>query len=223
MARPLGDELDQLRLTGGGCAEPDEQSRIQQLQAGSEEAFYWLVDAYAPLVYRLAYRLLNNPADASDIVQEVFLKVFRSVKHFEGHCSLKTWIYHIAVNTVWNQNRWWRRHRGQEQALEVPDGDFGVEEIDLADDSQNPLRAVLTIESQELVWKALLRLNESQRLILVLREMEDLSYDEVAAILNLTSGTVKSRLARARLSLKQELETLMAPAARPAPAWHLAE
>src|SRR6185436_18453459 len=213
MARPLGDELDQLRLTGGGCAEPDEQSRIQQLQAGSEEAFYWLVDAYAPLVYRLAYRLLNNPTDSSDIAQEVFLKVFRSVNHFEGHCSLKTWIYHIAVNTVWNQNRWWRRHRGQEQAMEMADGDFGVEEIELVDESQNPLRAVLTIESQELVWKALLRLNESQRLILVLREMEDLSYDEVAAIMNLTSGTVKSRLARARLSLKQELETLMAPVA----------
>ena len=223
MARPLGDELSQLRLTGGGCAEPDEQSRIQQLQAGSEETFNWLIDAYAPLVYRLAYRLLNHPADASDIVQEVFLKVFRGVRTFEGHCSLKTWIYHIAVNTVWNQNRWWRRHRGQERSLEIPDGDFGVEELDLADDSQNPLQDALTLEAQELVWKALLRLNESQRWILVLREMEELSYEEVAAILNLTTGTVKSRLSRARMALKRELEGILEPAARPVAVWHLAE
>ena len=223
MARPLGDELSQLRLSGGGSAEPDEQSRIQQLQAGSEEAFGWLIDAYAPLVYRLAYRLLNHPADASDVVQEVFLKVFRAVKTFEGHCSLKTWIYHIAVNTVWNQNRWWRRHRGQERAMEIPDGDFGVEEIDVADESQNPLQDAVTLEAQEMVWKALLRLNAAQRVILVLREMEDLSYDEVAAILYLTPGTVKSRLARARMALKRELEGMMAPAPRPAPVWHLAE
>ena len=182
-----------------------------------------MIDAYAPLVYRLAYRLLNHPADASDIVQEVFLKVFRGVRTFEGHCSLKTWIYHIAVNTVWNQNRWWRRHRGQERSLEIPDGDFGVEELDLADDSQNPLQDALTLEAQELVWKALLRLNESQRWILVLREMEELSYEEVAAILNLTAGTVKSRLARARMALKRELEGILEPVPRPAPAWHLAE
>ncbi|MBI3934555.1 MAG: sigma-70 family RNA polymerase sigma factor [Acidobacteria bacterium] len=223
MARPLGDELSQLRLTGGGCAEPDEQSRIQQLQAGSEEAFNWLVATYASTVYRLAYRLLNNPADSSDIVQEVFLRVFRGVRHFEGHCALRTWIYHIAVNTVWNQNRWWRRHREQERPLQIPDGDFGTEKLDVVDESQNPLQDTLTLEAQQLVWKALLRLNESQRLILVLREMEDLSYDEVAAILNLTAGTVKSRLARARLALKRELEPMLAPAPRPAPVWHLAE
>ena len=222
MARPLGDELSQLRLTGGGCAEPDDQSRIQQLQAGSEEAFDWLIAAYAPLVYRLAYRLLNYPADASDIVQEVFLKVFRSVRSFEGHCSLKTWIYHIAVNTVWNQNRWWR-HRGKERSLEIPDGDFGVEQLDVVDDSQDPLQDVLTQEAQDLVWRALLRLSEGQRVILVLREMEELSYEEMAAILNLTAGTVKSRLARARMALKRELEGILEPAPRPAPVWHLAE
>jgi RNA polymerase sigma-70 factor, ECF subfamily len=223
MARPLGDELSQLRLTGGGCAEPDERSRIEQLQAGAEDAFSWLVDTYAPSVYQLAYRLLNNPADSSDLVQEVFLKVFRSVGHFEGHCALRTWIYHITVNTVWNENRWWRRHRGQERTLEVPDGDFGMDELEIADESQNPLRDALSLEAQELVQRALLQLNESQRLILVLREMEDLSYEEVASIMSLTVGTVKSRLARARLALKRELEAMLAPALGAAPAWYLAK
>jgi len=107
--------------------------------------------------------------------------------------------------------------------MEIPDGDFGVEEIDVADESQNPLQDAVTLETQEMVWKALLRLNAAQRVILVLREMEDLSYDEVAAILYLTPGTVKSRLARARMALKRELEGMMAPAPRPAPVWHLAE
>jgi RNA polymerase sigma-70 factor (ECF subfamily) len=221
MARPLGDELSQLRLTG--CAEPDEQSRIQELQAGSEEAFDWLVSTYAPLVYRLAYRLLNQPADAGDVAQDVFLKVFRGVGTFEGHCSLKTWVYHITVNTVWNQNRWWRRHREQERPLEIHDDDFGTAPMDVIDESPSPLQDVLTLEAQELVRKALGRLSQSQRLILVLREMEELNYDEVAAILEVTEGTVKSRLARARLALKRELEGIMEPALGTAPAWHMAK
>ncbi|HWP84742.1 MAG TPA: sigma-70 family RNA polymerase sigma factor [Terriglobia bacterium] len=223
MARPLGEELSPLRLSGGGFAEPDEQSRIRELQAGSEDAFDWLVDHYAPLVYRLSCRLLNNPADSSDVVQEVFLKVFRSVKSFEGHCSLKSWIYHIAVNTIWNQNRWWRRHRQQERCLEAAENGCETQEHEWSDESQNPFRDALSMETHDLVWKALLRLGESQRMILVLREMEDLSYEEVASILGVTPGTVKSRLARARSALKRELERLLEPVARPAAVWHWAD
>jgi RNA polymerase sigma-70 factor (ECF subfamily) len=223
MARPLGDEMNQLRLTPGTDGEPDETARLHELQAGSEEAFNWLVATFAPPVYRLSCRLLNDPADASDVVQEVFLRVFRSIGHFQGHCSLKTWIYHIAVNTVWNQNRWWHRHREQERALEVRDDDAGFEEMPVVDETQNPLASALTLESQEMVWKALLRVNETHRMILVLREMEDLSYDEVAEVLGLTAGTVKSRLARARLALKRELEAMLEPVPRTEPVWHPAK
>jgi RNA polymerase sigma-70 factor, ECF subfamily len=223
MARPLGDELSQLRLTPGADGEPDETARLHELQAGSEEAFNWLVAAFAAPVYRLSYRLLNDPADAADIVQEVFLRIFRGIGSFHGHCSLKTWIYHIAVNTVWNQNRWWHRHREHERALEVGDDEAGYEELPVADEGQDPLATALSAEAQEIVWKALLRLNETHRMILVLREMEDLSYEEVAEILRLTPGTVKSRLARARLALRREVETLMEPVPRTAPVWHLAE
>ena len=223
MARPLGENVNQLRLSAGAPGAPDEKSRVLELQAGSEEAFDWLVSAFAPPVYRLACRLLNNPADASDVVQEVFLKVFRSISHFEGHCALKTWIYHIAVNTVWNQNRWWRRHRERASALQDSAGETGVEELLQADEAASPLAAALTLEAQEMVWKALARLNESHRMILVLREMEDLSYEEVGEILNLSAGTVKSRLARARAALKQELEAMLEPAVRPAPVWHAAK
>jgi RNA polymerase sigma-70 factor (ECF subfamily) len=85
------------------------------------------------------------------------------------------------------------------------------------------LQDALTLEAQEIVWKALQRLNEPQRVILVLREMEELSYEEVAGILDLSAGTVKSRLARARAALKRELEGILEPVARPTPVWHLAE
>jgi RNA polymerase sigma-70 factor (ECF subfamily) len=136
---------------------------------------------------------------------------------------LKTWIYHIAVNTVWNQNRWWHRHREQERALEVRYDDAGFEEMRVVDEAPNPLASALTLESQEMVWKALLRLSETHRMILVLREIEDLSYDEVAEILGLTAGTVKSRLARARLALKRELEAMLEPAPRTEPVWHPAK
>ena len=223
MARPLGDELNQLRLTPGADGGPDETARLHELQAGSEDAFNWLMATYAPPVYRLSYRLLNDPADASDIVQEVFLRIFRGIGSFHGHCSLKTWIYHIAVNTVWNQNRWWHRHREQERTLEIGDEEAGYEELPVADDAQDPLATALSAEAQEMVWKALLRLSATHRMILVLREMEDLSYDEVAEILSLTPGTVKSRLARARLALRREVEALMEPVPRAAPVWHLAE
>ena len=200
--------------------EEEERFQIAQLQAGSEEAFDRLVTKFAPSLYRLAYRLLNDPADAADVVQEVFLKVFRSIGQFEGNGSLKGWLYRITVNTAANQNRWWRRHREQERSLDAPETEGGNLKEFLADDRvQTPFQSLLSRENQELVQNALERLTESSRTILVLREMEDLSYEEVADILHISLGTVKSRLARARQALKEELETIMEPAPASVPAW----
>jgi RNA polymerase sigma-70 factor (ECF subfamily) len=220
MARPV---IHELRLGPMSAAEAEERRRVLQLQEGSEEAFQQLIADYSPTVYRLAYRLLNDPADASDVAQEVFLKVFRCIGQFHCDCSLKTWIYHITVNTVWNQNRWWRRHRGPECALEGDQGETAVEARALTTEDASPLQAVLSHEMQEIVQKALLRLDESQRLVLVLREMEDLSYEEVADVLQVSLGTVKSRLARARQALKRELKQMVEPAAGTVPAWNTAE
>lgn len=204
-------------------SEEEERCRIAQLQAGSEEAFDRLIAEYAPPLYRLACRLLNDPADADDVVQEVFLKVFRSIAQFQGNCPLKAWLYRITVNTVANQNRWWRRHREQERSLDAPE--TGGSPLDfLADDhARNPFQFLLSREAQELVQSALLRLSESSRAILVLREMEDLSYEEVSEILHISLGTVKSRLARARQSLKGELETMLEPAPGGVPVWNPAD
>ncbi|MBI4459689.1 MAG: sigma-70 family RNA polymerase sigma factor [Acidobacteria bacterium] len=201
-------------------SETEETFRITQLQAGSEEAFDRLVAEFAPSLYRLACRLLNDPADAADVVQEVFLKVFRSIGQFQGTCSLKGWLYRITVNTVANQNRWWRRHREPERSLDASETEGGDLKDFLADENMpTPFQSLVSRETQELVQTALARLTESSRTILVLREMEGLSYEEVAEILHLSLGTVKSRLARARQSLKEELEAMLEPAPGSVPAW----
>ena len=204
-------------------SDAEERTFIAELQVGSEEAFNRLIALYATSVYRVAYRLLNDPADASDTAQEVFLRVFRGIGRFQNNCSLKTWIYRITVNAVSNQNRWWHRHRGHEVSLDLPEDSPMPVSVRNSDRSWDPFESLLSQETQELVQKALLRLPESARAVLVLREMEGLSYDEVAEILHVSLGTVKSRLARARLALKTELETLLAPAPAPAPVWSPAD
>ena len=209
--------------TAGLQQDDDERARIQALRAGSEEAFNWLIAKYSPAVYRLAHRILNDPADAADAVQDVFLKVFRSIGDFHQESSLKTWIYRIALNTAANQNRWWRRHKEQEFSLDADEGGEGEPGFTPADHGRNPFESLLSRETQELVQKALDRLPACSRTVLVLREMEDLSYEEIAEILHVSLGTVKSRLARARLALKCELESMMDQAPASVPVWTPAE
>ncbi len=194
----------------------EERAWIRELQAGSEEAFDWLIA-------RLASRILNDPADSADVAQEVFIKVFRSIEKFQGNCSLKTWMYRITVHTAVNQNRWWYRHREREFSLDA--GRNGERELKGFSPAsrQSPFESLLSRETQEMVWKALQRLPESSRTVLVLREIEGLAYEEVAEILHVSLGTVKSRLARARQSLKLELESLMQPAPVRMPVWNPAE
>jgi len=197
----------------------EERQRVRALQSGSEEAFNELIAEYTPLVYRLSYRLLRDPADAPDALQEVFLKVFRNIEQFQGECSLKTWLYRIAVNTISNQNRWWRRHRGPELPLDSEECISSEDGLLATDNRDNPFETLLCRETQEIVRRAMGRLAAPYRTVLVLKEMEGLDYEEMAAVLHLPMGTVKSRLARARRSLKQELEWMMEPALRGVPQW----
>ena len=201
----------------------EERARIRELQAGSEQAFDWLIAQYGQQVFRLASRILNDQADSADVAQEVFIKIFRSIGKFQGHCSLKTWMYRITVHTAVNQNRWWYRHREREFSLDA--GRNGERELKylLPASVQSPFESLMSRETQAMVWKALQRLPEAPRTVLVLREMEGLAYEEVAEILQISLGTVKSRLARARQSLKLELESLMQPAPARIPVWNPVE
>ena len=186
----------------------EEAARIAALRAGSPADFDWLVESYSPMMYRLAARLVRAHGDASDVVQEAFLKVYRSIGKFNGECTLKTWLYRITLNTASNQNRWWRRHRGQERQMDPEAGaEFNYPEF--ASDRPSALDELLTQETQSLVQRGLARLDQAHRTILILREMEELSYDEVGDILDLAPGTVKSRIARARAALRQEIVAML--------------
>ena len=190
---------------------------VRALQDGSEIAYEILLSRFQQPVYNLALRLLNDTSDASDVVQEVFLKVFRNVRHFRGQSSLKTWIYRITVNEAHNQRRWFFRHRQREVGLEEEAGEARNIVDVLPDDGQSPFDYVFDHEKQRMIEAALARINPTFREAVVLRDIADLSYDEIAVVLRLSLGTVKSRILRGREALRQQLAGRLEP--QPALQW----
>jgi RNA polymerase sigma-70 factor (ECF subfamily) len=174
-----------------------------------------LVAQFQQPVYNLVYRILNDPADSADTTQDVFLKVFRGIKRFHGESSLKTWIYRIAVHEASNHRRWWFRHKSRETSIEA----FGEPQENgasplglrdaLADPGQSPLDGAIHGELRELVEAEIRQVPEPYRTTLVLRDVEDLSYEEVAEVLQISLGTVKSRLMRGREFLRKRMEPLV--------------
>jgi RNA polymerase sigma-70 factor, ECF subfamily len=190
---------------------------VRALQDGSEGAYETLLARFQQPVYNLALRLLNDTSDAADVVQEVFLKVFRNVSHFRGQSSLKTWIYRITVNEAHNQRRWFFRHRQREIGLEEEQGEpHRMVEV-LVDGGQSPFDYVFDREKQSLIEEALVKINPTFREVVVLRDIVDLSYEEIAEVLQLSLGTVKSRILRGRDALRQELAGRLEP--QPAFQW----
>jgi RNA polymerase sigma-70 factor, ECF subfamily len=195
----------------------DDLRLVRALQHGSEGAYETLLSRFQQPVYNLALRLLSDPSDAADVVQEVFLKVFRNVGHFRGQSSLKTWIYRITVNEAHNQRRWFFRHRQREVGLEEePEEARSIAQV-LPDGSPSPFDYVFDRERQSLIEDALSKINPTFREVVVLRDIADLSYDEIAEVLQLSLGTVKSRILRGRESLRQELANRLEP--QPALHW----
>lgn len=188
----------------------EEASIIAELKSGSEEAYAWLIAHYHQPVYGLVYRILNDPADAADTTQEVFLKVFRGIKRFHGEASLKTWIYRIAIHEASNQRRWWFRHKRRETTMEAELGDnegqsFALKDT-LIDEHDSPFDSAAHEEVRRKVEAELSKVQEPYRTAVVLRDIEGMSYEEIAEILQVSLGTVKSRLMRGRVALKQRLE-----------------
>jgi RNA polymerase sigma-70 factor (ECF subfamily) len=187
----------------------EESAIVADLKAGSETAYAWLIGEFQRPVYGLVYRMVSDPSDAADTTQEVFLKVFRGIKHFHGESSLKTWIYRIALHEAANRKRWWFRHKAQETSIEPneAEGCSSDEEIRgaLTDRHESPFDNAATHELQQRVDAELRRVPEPYRTTLVLRDLEEMSYEEIAEILQISLGTVKSRLTRGRQALKQRL------------------
>ena len=192
---------------------------LQGLRTGEESAYETLIQRFEQPIFNIVSRLLDDPADAADVVQEVFLKVFRNVVAFRGESSIKTWIYRIAVNEARNQRRWFSRHRRQEVNLEAEEqsdlylGGYqrGYQNW-LPDPGRSPFDLTLDRETQALIETALAEVNPKFRAALVLREIEGLSYEEIGDILEISLGTVKSRILRGRDALKKHLAGRLEPA-----------
>ena len=190
----------------------EEATLVAELKAGSEQAFAQLIAQFHQPIYSLIVRSLQNPADASDVTQEVFIKVFRNIRGFHGEASLRTWLYRIAVHEASNQRRWWTRHRRQEITIDSPvtsDHDGDSEPLSLAatlaDCGSSPFDRAAQRQVRERVEAALREVPEVFRTVVVLREIEGFTYEEIAEILQTNLGTVKSRLTRGRAALRSLL------------------
>ena len=189
-----------------------EAALVSELKAGSEAAFALLIAQYHQPLYSVISRSLQDPSDAADITQEGFLKVFRGSGGFHGDASLKTWLYRIALHEASNRRRWWSRHKQQELTIDSPiaESEDGGESLclsdTLADSGYSPFEQAAQQETKLRVEAALQKLPENFRTVVVLREMEGFAYDEIAEILNINIGTVKSRLMRGRAALKNHLQ-----------------
>jgi RNA polymerase sigma-70 factor (ECF subfamily) len=185
-------------------ATSEEALFVRELQAGSEEAFTALLKAYQNPVFNLVAHIVENDSDAADVLQDVFLKVFRGIHHFHGDSSLKTWIYRIAVHEASNHRRSWiRRHRREPFSLEERTTQPAVSRAE--DRSETPYQAFEQLERQTLVKRALASLAQPYRTVVVLREIEGLSYEEIANVVGVAEGTVKSRLMRGRELLRHKI------------------
>ncbi|WP_350449069.1 sigma-70 family RNA polymerase sigma factor [Paracidobacterium acidisoli] len=197
---------------------PEESAIIAQLKAGSEEAFAWLIARYHQSIYSLICRTIPNPVDAADITQEVFVKVFRGISGFHGEASLRTWIYRIALHEASNQKRFWSRHRRQEVTIEAETGESTSDGCalcirdTLVDEHESPFDLAAHAEIAARVEAELRLVPEPFRTVVVLRDIEGFAYEEVAEILKVNLGTVKSRLMRGRAHLKNRLEPFVAAA-----------
>ena len=195
-------------LAGAIGVRAQESTIVAELKAGSEDAYVWLIGEFHQPIYSLVYRIVNDPADAADTTQEVFLKVFRGMKHFQGGSTLKTWIYRIAVHEASNRRRWWFRHKARETSME-PNPDVsgmnnGLEDT-FVDGRESPFDNVVHQEVRARVEQELCKVPEPYRTTLILRDLEEMSYEEIAEVMEISLGTVKSRLTRGREALKQRL------------------
>ncbi|MBI3650975.1 MAG: sigma-70 family RNA polymerase sigma factor [Acidobacteria bacterium] len=184
---------------------------LARLQAHDLAAFDELVAHFERPVFSICYRLLNDAEDARDAAQETFLKIYRGLAHFRGESGLKTWIYRIAINQAMNQQRWWKRRRREETLsldLKRHDSELTLGHT-LEGTGASPETLAIDNERERRLLHALAEIKTEYRVALMLREIEELSYDEIAATLEISIGTVKSRIARGREELRRRMKAVL--------------
>jgi RNA polymerase sigma-70 factor (ECF subfamily) len=186
----------------------DEQF-LERLRRGDAAAYERLVAEHSGDVYALLFRLTNDSEEARDLTQETFLRAFQSIDRFRGDASLKTWIYRIAINQARNRWRWWRRRKREVTVSLDATDDQNQQPLAAtlpSENSLNPEQETLAREREAQLRAALLGLRSAFRESVVLRDVEGFSYEEIAEMLQISIGTVKSRIARGRLELRRQLE-----------------
>lgn len=186
----------------------DESELVTELQSGSEAAFDWLVTHYHAPVFNLILGMLGDPSDAADGTQEVFLKAFKGIRQFRQGSSLKTWLYRIAIREALNHRRWFKRHLQKNVSIDA-EPEEGQARIEIEDLHATPFDQLASREIQAVVQQALAQVPDVFRSAVILRDLEGLSYEEVAEVLECSVGTVKSRILRGRRALKELLDPLL--------------
>lgn len=185
-----------------------ERLLIKRLQARDEQAFVECVRTYQDRVYNLVYRMLGSHQEAEDIAQEVFVTVFKTIDSFRGDCKFSTWLYRIATNHCKNRIKYLGR-RAQRRTRDLDstsEGELvGAEPPTMGAQAADPHEALAGLQLERIVREGIARLDEEHRMLIVLRDVEELSYEEIVEITGLPEGTVKSRLHRARMALKEHM------------------
>lgn len=193
-----------------GAFETAESRFIENLRQGDGDAFDLLVTRYADDVFALLYRLTSDAEEAHDLTQETFLSALKAIKSFRGESGLKTWLFRIAINHSRNRFRWWkRRKKGETVSLdETHESSSQTIGDKLESDTVDPEMTTISRERQQILVNALNRMPEMFRDAIVLCDIEGHSYDEIALMLDISIGTVKSRISRGREMLRQQLQDI---------------
>lgn len=203
------EELDDVAMAASPVSVRSraETEFIEKLKAGEATAFDNLVNLYSGDIYGLLYRITEDAEEAGDLTQETFLSALKAIKNFRGDADLKTWLFRIAINESRNRFRWWKRRR-KEKTLSL-DAPFGTGETTLGEtfssNDKNPEENVLQKERESKLRQALNEIPEHFRETIVLCDIEGFKYEETAEILQISLGTVKSRIARGREELRKKL------------------
>ena len=207
-ARTIGIALEQAL-----SATREEAPLVAELKAGSEEAFAYLLAFIRTRSSTSSRTFSENPAEAADVLQNVFIKVFKGIRHFHGESSLKTWIYKIAVHEASNHRRgWMRRHWHEPLSIDDSEAEVALSAAEARANSETPYHLLEQAERQEMLRRALPSLAPPYRTVMVLREIEGLAYDEIAQVTGMAEGTVKSRLMRGRELLRRKLASCIGKA-----------
>jgi RNA polymerase sigma-70 factor (ECF subfamily) len=203
-------DMEQVALSTSVDARPSTETQfIERLKKGDVAAFETLVAERSGEIYGLLYRLTENAEEARDLTQETFLRAFQNIGHFRGEADLRTWIYRIAINQARNRWRWWRRRRRDSTvSLDSTQGPYGqpLNATLRAERDEDPEQKTLARERERALKAALKTLGRAYRETVVLRDIEGFSYEEIAVMLEINIGTVKSRLSRGREELRRKLE-----------------